>query len=191
SRSCAGCCVDRREVGLRSICRVSSSGRAGSSPRAGLSSPSLGIRSRELGIDLAVASTDVLPPPCPQHMFTSILSESLSRTIIAGQLRKGRGQFSRSLWSHAYSYRMRNEFPQGREVGDDDRSGQPHGLNGLDRGDQSAYRLVLPRDNDSVERQLILNRLGLGDTPGENRLVAEHGRAFPQFGQSDAVPGDE
>src|SRR5699024_7531370 len=126
-----------------------------------LSFHSLGIRSRELGIDLAVTSTDVLPPPCPQHMFTSILSESLSRTIIAGQLRKDRGQFSRSLWSHAHPCRLRHEFAQGRKVGDDNRSGQPHGLDGLDRSDQTADRLVLPRDNDSVERQLILNRLGL------------------------------
>src|SRR5699024_6787525 len=189
--SCADWCVDRRGRAPRSRWRESNSGRADSSPRSRLTCHSFRTRSRELGIDLAVASTDVLPPPCPQHMFTSILSESLPCPFVEGQLRERIGQFSRISRTHARSRRLRNQFPQSREVGDDDRSCQPHGFNGLDRSDQTTYRLILPRDNDSVERELILNRLPLRHPSGEDRVVAEHSGSFTQLRQSDTVSGDE
>src|SRR5699024_11354335 len=64
-------------------------------------------------------------------------------------------------------------------------------LNGLDRSDQTTYRLILPRDNDSVERQLILNRLPLRHPSGEDRVVTEHSGPFTQLRQSDTVAGDE
>src|SRR5699024_6743820 len=157
----------------------------------GSSSHSSRITPHELRIDLPISSSDFLPPASCKNVCSSIVSESCPRGVIAGKLGQQFREFQWVLRLCRQACTVRNQFPQCRQVGDDNWSRKAHCFDRFDRSDQTTDRFVLARHDDGVECELVLNCLGLGDPSGEDSVLPQSCCTLPQFRQRDSVADDE
>ncbi|KZE17226.1 hypothetical protein AVW13_14165 [Brevibacterium casei] len=115
----------------------------------------------------------------------------LSQIIIARELDDSFCEFLCRTCLNMPTCITRHEFPQCRQIADYHRSAESHSFNWFDRSHQSADRLILARDDDSVERQLVFDCFSCRYATDEHSILTEMFSLLSESGQCDAVAGDE